>query len=73
MVRKVNTLRKGVAQGSDEKISFLLYADAMALIAESEENLQHMPDLLGAWCQEWDLKVNPPKSEIIHFRNRVSA
>ena len=69
MVRKVNALGKGVPLGPYEQISILLYADDIALIAESEENLQDMLDLLGAWCQEWGLKVNPKKSEIIHFRN----
>ena len=69
MVRKVNALRRGVPLGPYEQISILLYADDIALIAESEENLQDMLDLLGAWCQEWGLKVNPKKSEIIHFPN----
>ena len=69
MVRKVNALGKGVPLGPYEQISILLYADDIALIAESEENLQDMLDLLGAWCQEWGLKVYPKKTEIIHFRN----
>ena len=70
MVRKSNALRKGVALGLDKQISILLYADDIALIAKSEENLQDMRDLLGASCQEWGLKVNPQKSEIIHLRSQ---
>ena len=68
-VRKVNALGNGVPLSLYEQISILIYADDIALIAESEENMQDMQDLLGDWCQEWGLKVNPKKSEIIHFRN----
>ena len=42
----------------DEHIRILPYADDKALIAESEENLQYMLDLLGAWCHEWGIIIN---------------
>ena len=67
--KKMNAPGKGVAIVPDEQICILLYADGIALIAESVENLQDMLDLLSAWCQEWGFEVNPKKSVIIHFRN----
>ena len=33
-------------------ISSLLYADDLALVAESEDNLQRMLDILSKWCDE---------------------
>ena len=50
------------------KLSILLYADDMVLIANNEVNLQAMLNKMHDWCVKWRLKVNESKSNIIHFR-----
>ena len=44
----------------------LLYADDIALIAASEEDLQNMLSILENWCKKWRMKVNSTKSNIGH-------
>ena len=46
----------------------LLYADDIALIAATEEDLQNMLSILENWCKKWRMKVNSTKSNIVHFR-----
>jgi len=49
-------------------LSILLYADDIVLLAESEEDLQHMLNVSHEWCKKWRLVVNIDKSKIMHFR-----
>ena len=49
-------------------LNILLYADDMVLIAESEEDLQKLLDIMQQWCYKWRLKVNIEKSKVVHFR-----
>ena len=46
----------------------LLYADDIALIAESEKDLQKMIHVLHNWCRKWRMRVNTNKSKVIHYR-----
>ena len=46
----------------------LLYADDIALIAESETDLQKMIQVLYDWCRKWRMRVNTNKSKVIHYR-----
>ena len=46
----------------------LLYADDIALIAESETDLQNMLTILHNWCKKWRMRVNINKSKIVHYR-----
>ena len=46
----------------------LLYADDIALIATSKEDLQNKLSLLENWCEKWRMKVNSTKSYLVHFR-----
>ena len=50
-------------------INILLYADDMVLIAENEEDLQVLLDIMCQWCSKWRLNVNKGKTEIVHFRS----
>ena len=68
LITEVNALDKGVNIG-DHKVSLLVYADDIALMADSEANLQCMLDALYAWSTKWGLLVNNDKSPIVHFRN----
>lgn len=65
----INNLNLGVKCG-DAIISLLMYADDLALIAESPENLQKMLDYLFSWCRKWRMKVNSQKTKVVHFRKK---
>ena len=47
----------------------LMYADDMALFAESPAALQHMIDALHKYNKEWKLTLNVDKTKILIFRN----
>ena len=47
----------------------LLYADDIALIGNSEEDLQNMLNILFNWCMKWRMTLNLSKSKRVHFRN----
>ena len=49
-------------------LSLLLYADDVAFIAPDAVSLQHMLDILDAWCQKWKLEINADKTKVVHFR-----
>ena len=53
---------------NDEAISILLYADDVVLLAENEDDLQHMLNILSQWCNRNNMIVNCSKSNIVHFR-----
>ena len=65
---KIDALGKGV-EVDDTRVSVLLYADDIVLIAESEMDLQAMLDTLGAWSKNNLITINVAKSNIVHFRN----
>ncbi len=60
----------GLELDDDTKVAILLYADDVALIAESAEQLQALLDILSRWCDRWRLGVNASKSAVMHFRTR---
>ncbi len=62
----------GIATDKD-LISILLYADDIALLAESEADLQQMQDRLHEWCSCLKLKVNVLKTQVMHFRRGPSV
>ena len=51
-------------------IGCLLYADDIALLSDSEENLQVALNLVYNWCCLWGVQISPKKSQIMHFRRR---
>jgi hypothetical protein len=54
-------------------VVLLLYADDLAVLAESEEDLQTMLNVLHEWCEEFDISVNIDKTKIVHFRRGPST
>ena len=44
-----------------------------ALIADSEEHLQRMLDLLSHWCSQNKMSVNISKTKVVHFRKKNKA
>ena len=67
MAVQIKNKCKGVPVGNDN-VCILMYADDVALMAESEKELQRMLDVLHKWCQTWDVLVNSQKSQIVHYR-----
>lgn len=63
----IKTAGKGISI-ENELLCILLYADDIVLIAENEEDLQFMLDILHNWCDRNNMIVNPMKSNIVHFR-----
>ena len=53
--------------GSDFKVSILLFADDIVLIAPSELSLQLMLDYLSKLCIENQMEVNINKTKILHL------
>ncbi len=49
-----------------------MYADDIVLLAENEADLQCMIDKLYECCKKWRMKVNESKTNIVHFRNKVT-
>jgi len=55
----------------DTNIKALLYADDLALIAETPADLQLMIDSLYTYCKMWGLQVNLEKTAVVVFRNHA--
>ena len=49
-------------------ISLLLYADDVALLAESESDLQKLINITYQWCSKWKTNVNITKSNVVHYQ-----
>ena len=64
---EINNLNKGIEFGN-EKLSILMYADDIVLLASSEEDLQIMLNTLNSWSTKWSIDINQSKSKIVHFR-----
>ena len=59
----------GIYVNEDAKnIMILLYADDMALIADTVVRLQRMIDVLESYCCKWNMLVNLIKTTIMVFR-----
>ena len=52
---------------SNVKISHLLWADDLVLLALDELTLQAILDVLSKFCDAWGLQVNPKKTKILIF------
>ncbi|WP_347452165.1 reverse transcriptase domain-containing protein, partial [Acinetobacter baumannii] len=53
-----------------KKLSTLLFADDLIVLAETAEDLQRQLDKLYDYCQIWKLNVNLEKSNIMIFNKR---
>ena len=65
----LNASSNGVKLNDDIQISSLLYADDLAIISDSEENMQHLLNILDLWCKKWRMLVNVGKTKTVHFRS----
>ncbi len=53
----------GVRLTDSDRLSILLYADDIVLIADSADDLQRMLDCVHTWTQKWRLNVNISKTK----------
>ena len=65
----INSLGTGIVCG-EVRLAILLFADDIALMAESEVELQKLLDGLSAWCFKWNCQINPTKTQVMHFRKK---
>lgn len=42
-------------------LGILLYADDIAILSDSTENLQKILDTVSYWCEKWRLHINMKK------------
>ena len=68
LAHEINTSGHGIKITNNFKINMLMYADDLAIISESEEDLQNMLDSLHEWCTKWCMRVNVNKTKIVQFR-----
>ena len=52
----------------EEKLSMLLYADDIVLVAHNEQEMPTLLDKLHDWCKRWRVLINTDKSKVMHFR-----
>ena len=67
LAEEINVLDIGVNMG-DFKVSNLLYADDVVIVANNENDLQTMLNTLHSWSKRWAIDINKTKSKIVHFR-----
>ncbi len=50
-------------------VSVLAFADDIVLLAETENDLQKLIDIVYRWSTKWRFIVNADKSQVVHYRN----
>ena len=55
---------------NDELVSYMLYADDMALMSDSADGLQQLLDNLYQYCNKWHLIVSLAKTNIMIFTKK---
>ena len=63
----LNSLSKGVQIG-ESRVSLLMYADDIVILAENELDLNLLLNKLHEWRTSWRLSVSELKSKVVHFR-----
>ena len=68
LARELKKRGQGVDIGG-RRVQMLLYADDIALLAETPDDLQRMFDVVSEYSRKWRFKVNPKKgkSEVMVF------
>ena len=61
LVTEINNLDIGL-NINGRKMSMLLYADDIILMANGARDLQRMLDMLDNWCKRWGLLCKPPQN-----------
>ena len=59
-MKEINNLRLGISVG-DTKVSALLYADDIALVSLTEQDMQRLLDTLHDCSKRWRVLINTDK------------
>ena len=70
LAREVKALNLGVAAGGS-RLSLLLYADDIVVLADSVKDLQRMMKAVEGFCRRWRLQVNMSKTKVVEFGARA--
>ena len=66
-------MESDVPELNNLKISHLLYADDLLLLATSEKGLQQKIDSINNFCSKWGLNINVQKSKVMVFSKNGQA
>ena len=69
LVAEINSIHLGI-NCQTYKLSTLLYADDIVLLAPSTENLQSLIKVVAEW---WNMGLNLKKTNIVHFRRKLCS
>jgi hypothetical protein len=70
VVEELNALNRGVAiEEGGQKLSALLYADDIVLVAANKQDLQRMLDV-ASYAKKWRFELNAKKSQVVVFGMR---
>jgi hypothetical protein len=69
LVNDIKYNSNGITCG-ETKVHCLLYADDLVMLAETEQDMQNMLNILNTWCKKWMMRANVSKTKIVHFRNQ---
>ena len=69
LANKLKETNYGIKIGT-QRVPILLYADDIALMAEKEEDMQELLNILHIWCQKWKMNLNMTKTKFMVFRNK---
>ena len=69
LIKVINALNKGVSCGN-KYVSNLLFADDIAVIAESKEDLELILQEIYAFSLKWRFKFNIEKCAVLVFDNK---
>ena len=72
LMAELNSVNRGVQVGN-RILNCLIYADDLALIGGTEEDIQAMLDTVHSWCTRWRIKINCAKSQVVHYRRSSIA
>ena len=70
LAEELNHSKLGIPLDENLVVSTLLYADDIVILAENEENLQSLLNIIANWCKQWKLEVNLTKTNILHIRKK---
>ena len=66
LITTISSIGTGIRIDDDSVIAILAYADDVVLLAESENDLQNLLNVLKSWCDVNKMVINMDKSMIIH-------
>ena len=66
LAQEIKSSNIGVPIDSD-RLGILMYADDICLLAEPEQELQELLNIVAKWCEKWRMDVNKDKTNVVHF------